>query len=138
MTISRFAKLLTLLLTVTLAACTTAALQNVNSAKYGVSATDSQRTLSQYETAIIRAGADRGWVFQRIAPGHLEGTIDVRDRHRATVDIYFDTEEFSIIYKDSDNLNYDAAGNTIHRNYNNWVNNLEQDIVREVQLDRVS
>lgn len=138
MTIHGLAKASVLLLALTLTACNTTTLQNVNSASYGVASTAQQLSLSQYETAIIRAGAERGWVFRRVGPGHLEGTIDVRNKHSATVDIFFDTQEFSIVYKDSDNLKYDAAARTIHRNYNSWVSNLERDIRREVQLERVA
>ena len=48
----------------------------------------------------------------------------------AKVRIGFDKTEFSIVYADSTNLNYD--GTSIHYNYNRWVNNLRQDILREV------
>lgn len=97
-----------------------------------------QPTLDQYEGAIIRAGAKRGWTFSRMGRGHLEGRLLVRGKHTAVVNVYFNSETFSIIYKDSSNLEYNEAERTIHPNYNSWVRNLEQDIQVEVQLLRVA
>jgi hypothetical protein len=42
--------------------------------------------------------------------------------------ISFDTESFSVRYVNSTELRYDAAENTIHRKYNQWVANLVVDI----------
>ncbi|MEM6942338.1 MAG: hypothetical protein AAF416_04525 [Pseudomonadota bacterium] len=97
-----------------------------------------QPTLSEYERAIIRAGSNRGWTFSRLETGHLEGRILVRGKHTAVVDVFFDDETFSILYKDSSNLEYNEAAATIHPNYNSWVRNLEQDIQAEVQRLRFS
>ena len=54
----------------------------------------------------------------------------------ATVDVNFDTEAFSITYKDSQNLNHDASRSEIHPNYNSWVQNLQKDIQSEIALMR--
>lgn len=114
-----------------------APIENVQEAPYGISASGSkQLSRSDYEAAIIRAGAGRGWVFERVAPGHLVGTVVVRGKHTAVVDIYYDAEDFSIVYKDSENLNYNPEKHTIHPNYNSWVSLLEQDIRKEVQIAR--
>jgi hypothetical protein len=50
--------------------------------------------------------------------------------HVATVDIYFGTTSYSIIYKDSVNLDYKDG--RIHRNYNKWVQNLNSDIQSKI------
>ena len=89
-------------------------------------------TLEDYKNAIIRAGAKRGWSFEEQAPGHLIGDVAVRGKHFATVDVLFNTEEFSIKYRDSRNLNYDARRAEIHPNYNSWVTNLQKDIQAEI------
>ena len=47
----------------------------------------------------------------------------------ALVRIDHDTKTFSITYKDSRNLGYD--GTLIRRNYNRWVRNLKQSILRQ-------
>jgi len=130
----------TLLGAAVLTGCNTAQVMEVRNAPYGASsvAAPKRLALDDYERAIIRAGAERGWVMQRVAPGHLEASVDVRGKHTAVVDIFFSPDDFSIAYKDSRNLKYDAADDTIHRNYNSWVSLLEQEIQREVQVARAS
>jgi hypothetical protein len=61
-------------------------------------------------------------------PGETEGRLHLRS-HVAIVSITFDTKQFSIFYKDSTNLDYDGA--RIHRNYNGWIQNLEQAILAQ-------
>ena len=127
---------LALLVVVTLAGCRgTVPIQNINDASYGTAgySTTTPLTLDQYEQAIIRAGSTRGWVFERVGPGHLVATNVVRGKHTAVVDITFNTESFSITYKDSNNLKYDSAKQEIHPNYNSWVDLLKVDIQTELQ-----
>lgn len=83
------------------------------------------------EIAIIHAGAIRGWVVSRNEAGELEAVLTPRT-HMAKVKIDFNKEGFSISYADSKELMY--TGTTIHRNYNKWVKNLQDDILREVTL----
>jgi len=79
-----------------------------------------------------RAGAATGWVIQPVAPGELEGRLAVHGRHLAVVTITYDRTQFSISYKNSENLLYDGVH--IHRNYNRWVQNLEKNIREAVNL----
>lgn len=90
-------------------------------------------SLQDYERAIIRAGTKRKWNFQRLGPGHLEASTLVRGKHRATVDITFNTETFSITRKSTQNLEYDPSQGIIHPNYNSWISLLESDIKAEIQ-----
>jgi hypothetical protein len=79
--------------------------------------------------AIKRAGTSLGWDIQKVGPGKMKGTLDVR-RHVAVVDITYDMKSFSIEYVSSQNLLHD--GDMIHRNYNRWIKNLEKAIRTEV------
>jgi len=88
-------------------------------------------TMSDVQKAITRAGATLGWQMEDAGPGHMIGTLHLRN-HVAVVDITYDTKSYSIKYKDSTNLQYDAAKGEIHKNYNGWVQNLENGI--RVQL----
>lgn len=117
-----------------LAGCRSETVQNVESRSYSAAAVDSRQslTLEDYERAILRAGAKRGWAFKEVGPGQLEGTVNVRGKHQATVDVFYTDEDFSIIYKNSQNLNYKSDTRQIHKNYNTWVRNLENDIQQEV------
>ena len=52
--------------------------------------------------------------------------------HVAIVDVTYDTSTYSIQYVDSTNLNYNESKGTIHKNYNGWIQNLENAIQREL------
>ncbi len=91
------------------------------------------------------AGARLGWNFVEEAPDRLVGTVVVRNKHTAAVEITLRTGSFDLRYRSSVNLNareeeaVDAGGEStpagaarasagkiwiIHPNYNSWVNNL--------------
>jgi hypothetical protein len=86
-------------------------------------------TLEDVQKAIVRAGATLGWQMKLVKPGLIVGTLNLRG-NMAKVDINYDTKAYSITYKDSSGLNYD--GSTIHKNYNGWIENLNNGI--RVQL----
>lgn len=118
---------------VAVAGCRAETVYNPTDIAYAPAATTTRAlTPTDYKNAIIRAGTKRGWTFQDAGPGHLVGTLSVRGKHFATVDVLYDTESFTINYKDSRNLDYDPATRQIHPNYNSWVGNLQQDIQAEV------
>ena len=88
-------------------------------------------TMKDVEAAIKRAGAGLGWQVRTISPGLLEARLPIRT-HLAVTAIRFDTQTFSITYKDSMNLKYNAGNKTIHSNYVSWVQNLQNAILAEV------
>jgi hypothetical protein len=90
-------------------------------------------TMENIGKAVIRAGQTLGWQITPMGPGKAEGVLVLR-RHRAVVDITYDTGSFSIHYKDSVNLDYDAQEKTIHSNYNGWIRNLEKAIRAQVSV----
>lgn len=83
-------------------------------------------TLDDAGKTIKLAGASLGWQVKQAEPGHLIATLPIR-AHVAIVDITHDTKQFTIMYKNSTNLDYD--GTNIHSNYNGWVLNLQNAIV---------
>ena len=82
-------------------------------------------TADQVKLAIQRAGATLGWQIKEVQPFLLQGTLILRD-HVAEVNIPYSAQRYSIVYKDSQNLQYD--GKMIHTNYNGWVQNLDKAI----------
>ncbi|WP_207538038.1 hypothetical protein [Sabulicella rubraurantiaca] len=84
--------------------------------------------LSDRALQIRRAGASLGWSMSDFQPGLMRGTLNLRS-HQAVVDIPYDRNRFRIRYVDSTNLN--ASAGTIHPNYNSWVQNLRNAIMRE-------
>ena len=79
----------------------------------------------QVKQAIIRAGAALGWQMREAGHGKLSGHLVVR-KHTAEVEIPYSSKSFSIIYKNSTNL--DASEGQIHKNYNGWIQNLSKGI----------
>ena len=85
-------------------------------------------TMQKVETAIFKGAGDQGWSIQQREPGRLEAEIRGR-RQKAVVWITHDTNSFSIIYKDSRNLDYD--GTLIKRSYNSLILKLRKSILRQ-------
>lgn len=107
--------------------CRSAIVKNVENAP--ISKAENKPSMEQVEKAIITAGAGLGWQVKSQSPGHLIGTLHLR-KHTAIVDIKHTTENFSITYKNSTNLDYD--GTNIHSNYNGWIQNLEKAIIVQI------
>jgi hypothetical protein len=61
----------------------------------------------------------------------MTGTLRLRT-HVAVVGVDYDPSKYSIRYKDSTNLRYDAETGVIHKNYNSWIQNLDAAIQREL------
>lgn len=86
-------------------------------------------TANQVRSALMSCGlsASRGWQFTKAGSGKLVGKIVVRSKHVVEVDVVYSSKAYKITYLDSTNMNYDAEKNTIHRRYNSWVENLDND-----------
>jgi len=106
-------------------ACTAAPIVNVQNSPVNVS--KSNPTLEDVSKAIVRAGVGLGWQMTPQKPGLMQGRLALRE-HVAVVDIKYDRKSYSIDYKDSNNLNYDASQQKIHRNYNGWIQRLDNAI----------
>ncbi len=124
--------LLSVFLALSLVACTGAPIRNVPESRINTSKAVS---MEEVQGAIKRAGAGLGWRMADDGPGKMIGTLNLR-RHTAVVDVVYDTSMYSIVYKDSNELDYRPARKdgqpTIHKNYNSWVTNLDNAIQREL------
>lgn len=105
-----------------LGGCRSAAIYNVQASPV---VANKKVTMDDMQKAIVRAGAGLGWQMKAVKPGEILGTLHLRT-HVAVVDIRYNTKEYSITYKDSTNLDYD--GTNIHKNYNGWIQNLDNGI----------
>ncbi|MCP4326192.1 MAG: hypothetical protein GY787_31015 [Alteromonadales bacterium] len=83
--------------------------------------------------AIKKAGHTEYWEIKRVDENNAIGTFYVRV-HQAIVAIKFNTDEYSIRYKDGTNLTFQPEDGTIHNNYNKWVKRLEKQINFELAL----
>lgn len=83
----------------------------------------------QVRIAVGKALSGRGWEISDVAPGEIEGRLTRPNRDvRAAVRVRYDDRDVTIVYHDSEGLDYDPAAGTIDRQYNRWVRNLEKDI----------
>ncbi len=85
----------------------------------------SKRNMAAMTSAIKSACTARGWTASEESRSRIIASHTARG-HTAIVNIDYTANSFSISYRDSMNLNYEGA--TIHKTYNNWVQNLEQEI----------
>lgn len=111
-----------IVLTMGLIGCVTQPVYNVENSPINASSSVSSAKIKK---AIISAGAERGWAMKETKPGHIVGTLFAR-KHKAVVDITYNTKSYSITYKDSVALKYD--GSSIHKRYNGWIQNLDRQI----------
>ncbi|MFH0881104.1 MAG: hypothetical protein V2A34_15440 [Lentisphaerota bacterium] len=70
-------------------------------------------------------GIKKKWIFEKVSDGEITATLFDR-QYMVKVTIIYDTEKYTIAYKDSTNLNYD--GGSIHPSYNKWVAALKMSI----------
>lgn len=81
--------------------------------------------------AINRASSGLGWIVSKVDNNTAIATLNLRS-HQAIVTITYTDKDYSINYKSSIDLKYDAVKNTIHKNYNGWIQNLNNAI--QIQL----
>ena len=85
--------------------------------------------------AIKAAGRSLGWNVKKLKNGEAKASINVRGKHTAVVQITYNQKSYSINYLNSQNLKYDEEKNTIHKNYNSWIMNLDRAI--QFELDSI-
>jgi hypothetical protein len=101
-------------------------IQNVSNAPIATT-----HTMEQIRQAIVAGGTSKGWVMHETQPGVVHGTLRAHS-HQADVDVTYSTTSYNINYVSSVGLDYKDG--TIHRNYNKWIENLDQAI--QIQLSR--
>ena len=124
--VSRF--LLVALLALGLAACTSKPLLNPQQTLPH----SQQYSDAQLQQAILSALSNRGWKIDRVNPGKVNASINVRGRHYAEIDVIYNPSGYLIRYRNSRELDY--RDGKIHRNYNRWVANLSNSILQELQM----
>jgi hypothetical protein len=87
-------------------------------------ASGKELAMDEVRKEIIAAGVAAGWQMIATKPGEIVGTLNIRS-HQAVVSIPYTAKNYSILYKDSTNLKYDATAQTIHENYASWIQRLD-------------
>lgn len=91
-------------------------------------------TEAEVKNAILSAGLQNKWLMHVTAPGSIKARLQTRG-HVAEVRINYSATRYSISYDNSINLL--ASGGQIHKNYNRWVQNLDQAIQFNLSDTRV-
>ena len=85
---------------------------------------EKNQSMDDIAALIIAAGKRYHWVMTEKEKGVIIGRLKLR-KHRAVIKIEYTPNSYNLTYVDSKNLDYNKSSNTIHRNYNNWIRNLE-------------
>ena len=97
---------------------------------------NAQVSEEKMKTVIVNALQKREWNVQRLSPQLVQAEITVRNQYYAAIDIRYTRNSYAITYRDSRELGYKDG--KIHRNYNRWVNNLDNDIMAGLLNNGVS
>ena len=135
----RFLQILCLLpiciLAFSLTSCRTAPLYNVKQTSVPMTK-DHTYTSLQVKKAITAAAVSLGWTVSYPSANMVIATLHLRG-NTAVVSIPYTATHYSILYKSSDGLLYDKDEMVIHRNYNGWVQNLNQSIQGQLMATKV-
>lgn len=112
------------------AACASLApIQNVSGQPI---ATNKPVSMDQVGNAILAAGASSTRTqMTQVRPGVIQATRTGTKGRMAIMEIKYDTKQYSITYKDSQNMYYD--GSRILEPYNGWVEDLDKAILKRLQ-----
>ena len=119
-----YSKLAVLAVVLAVAGCNAVPILNVKDAAV-TSSSGKAMSHAEVRSAILRAGAALGWQMKDEGSNMLVGTFLLRD-HSAVVEIPYSSTAYSIKYRSSTNLR--ESGETIHKNYNGWI----QDLTRRI------
>lgn len=106
----------------TISACTSMSIRNVNDVKIRY-----ELTKKQVAKAIKDAAVRRKWSVVKEGDGVIQLSISPR-RHSLTVDVPYSEKMYSINYVSSENLNYDTESGTVHKKAYKWMLRLRKDI----------
>lgn len=113
---------------VALMGCTSAPIYNAENIPISPRESATDEEISE---AIWSAGRRLGWRVDKVRPGEMRASLDIRS-HSATVNIVYSHSNFSIHHTASENLDEDDG--EIHENYNVWIKRLENKIQDEVSF----
>lgn len=88
------------------------------------------------QKAIHTSLQHRGWHLQSDNGRQIQARYNKQDRHIVNIQIDYSANSFKIHHLSSQGMNYNAKKNTIHRNYNRWIANLERDISSELSFNQ--
>ena len=117
---------------IVVAACTLP-IRKVDSHDYG-EGPSTGASMDQIKTTVESVATIRGWKLSNVQAGQFTGTrawggAD-SNKHNIVVDVVYNADTFSILYKDSKAMTYN--GSSIHHTYNDMVLELQEGIQEAV------
>ncbi|MDR1941788.1 MAG: hypothetical protein LBQ47_05625 [Endomicrobium sp.] len=114
--------------------CLTFASQCVYAAKLvrteNIDVTLSAKSDEAVGKAIFDAAKARKWMPEKRGDNEIIATLISRN-HMVAVSIVYSKDGYSIAYKDSKNMNYNARRKLIHSKYKQWIETLNKDITNK-------
>jgi len=89
--------------------------------------------VSTIESDILASATKAGWIAETRKNGHIVAKMN-KDSQQAEVDIFFSEKVFSVLYRDS--INLQKEGRLISSDYNRKVDQLVSAIKQRFQLQR--
>lgn len=106
-------------------------IQNIIDVPFPIRSDGGPYSIEEVRAAMIKGSQTPLWTGEVVGERTIRAKLNVRDKHFAIVEIQFSESTYSIIYVSSENLDYNPARQTIHRNYRNWVLQLSTMINRQ-------
>jgi hypothetical protein len=128
---SIFTKISLLICALVVVGCTTQPIKTINSQ------VPEGLTKAQVSESIKKAGSIREWVITDNGEDQLIGKLLYKG-DLVIVNIPYNETTYSILYKSTSGLNYDAKDRTVHRAYNKWTAILNEQIQKQLMIAEVS
>ena len=122
---------ISLIVAIIFAGCSGTAIRNIDNSNIV-----KVNSISKVEYAINKGATTKGWTVKKEKDGLFSVRQYIRGKYLVVLSVPYNANGYSINYKESTNLKYNQAENTIHKSYNKWVANLERNI--NSYLNRVS
>lgn len=88
------------------------------------------------QSAIYTALKRRGWRLQSDNGEQIRASYNKQNRHIVNIKIDYTANRYQIEHVSSQGMKYNPKKNTIHRNYNRWIANLERDINADLSFQQ--
>lgn len=114
---------ISLILAIVFAGCSGTAIRNIDNSNIV-----KINSISKVEYAIKKGSTSKGWSVKKEKDGLFTVRQYIKGKYLVVLSVPYNANGYSINYKESTNLKYNSAENTIHKSYNKWVANLERNI----------
>ena len=128
---SIFTKISLLICAFLVVGCTTQPIKTINSQ------VPAGLTKEQVSESIKKAGGIRQWIITDSSENQLTGKLLYKG-DLVIVDIPYNETTYSILYKSTSGLNYNATDRTVHRAYNKWTAILNEQIQKQLMIAEAS